>query len=55
LSCLLKEPGDLLTANAGKVVQKLVEAIAAFEIIDQRLDRHPGAYEDWGSAQDLGV
>jgi hypothetical protein len=55
LGRLMKERVDLLTAYAGKVVQKFVDAIAAFEIVDECLYRHSGADEHRCSTQDLGV
>jgi hypothetical protein len=54
-SRLIEKRVDLLAPYSGEFVQKLVDAVTAFEIVDQRLHRHPGAYEDGGTTQDLGV
>src|SRR2546430_3128953 len=45
----------LVASDTGEVVQKLVQGIACFEIVVERLDRHPSAHEDWSSAEDVGV
>ena len=40
---------DLLAAHTGEVVQELIQCVAGFEIIQQSLDRYPGADEHRGS------
>src|SRR3954466_12499474 len=45
----------LIPAHAGIVVEKLLDRIAAFEEIEQRLYRNARADKDGGSAQNLGV
>jgi hypothetical protein len=46
---------DLVAPNAGKILQKLVNRIAAFEVIDQVLDRHAGAGKARRAAHDFGI
>jgi len=53
--CFLKKGDDLVAPNAGKIFQKLVNRIAAFEVIDQVLDRHAGARKARRSAHDFGI
>src|SRR5712664_1004117 len=38
-----------------KLFQKLDERVSAFQIIEQILERHPGAAEDRGSAEDIRI
>ena len=45
----------LCALHTGKVDQELIERIASFEILQERLDRHPGPDEHEGPAHDLGV
>src|SRR3972149_8302383 len=50
------ESGDRLVAPHGwELTQELVERIAAFEIVEQRLHRHARADEDGRAAKNLGV
>ena len=45
----------LLTSNRRKVIEKLVQRVPAFEVIDQCLRRHTRADEHWGAAENLRV
>src|SRR3989442_7850572 len=45
----------LVASDTGVVVQELVQRIACFEIVVERLDGHPSAHEDGSSAEDVGV
>jgi len=41
-----KRGHNLLTRHAWKLVEKLVEGVSFFDVIDQVAQRHPGSYED---------
>ena len=45
----------LLTGYAGKIVEELVQAVVAFEVVDQVAQRDAGSDEDRCPAQDLRV
>lgn len=41
LPCQLERSQGLLAAHRWKIVEKVVESVAGFEVVDQGLDRHP--------------
>jgi hypothetical protein len=43
----------MLSANGGKVVEKLIETVTFFELIEQRLHRHACARENRRAAEDV--
>jgi hypothetical protein len=45
----------LLAADAGKIVEEIIERIAPLEILEEGPHRHPRVHEYRGTAQDLGV
>jgi len=49
-SCDRLFPGD-----RGKALEKLVEGVAGFEVIEQRFDGNTRADENGRSAEDLGI
>lgn len=55
LGRLLQEADGLLALDAGKVLQKVVQRVAGFQVVEQRSHGHAGADEDRRTAEDLGV
>src|SRR5262245_43682109 len=51
----LESRNRLFTAHRRKALEKLIERIAGFEIVVQRLERHTGADEHGCSAKNLRV
>jgi len=45
----------LLSADSGKVFEEFVETLACFKVVDETLDRHPGAREHWSTTEDVRV
>ena len=45
----------LLARDGREVIQELVEAVAAFQIIDEIAQRYPRAYEDRSASEDFGI
>ena len=43
----------MLTAYGGKIIKKLVQGVAFFEIIEQSLDRHASARENGRAAKNV--
>lgn len=43
------------SSYCGKVVEKLVECIAAFDVVEQSLERHTSAPKDWRAAKHVGI
>ena len=52
---LLQRSDSQFPADAGEVDEELIERVAAFEIIEQRLERDAGSGEAGGAPHDLGV
>src|SRR5262245_19264473 len=52
---LLESRHGLLSGHTWEVVEKLVERIAGLEVVEQGLERHPGAHENGRATQDVGV
>src|SRR5262245_31480047 len=50
----LKDGNSVLPRDVGKVVQELVERVAAFDVVEQGLDRHARSREDRLPAEVLG-
>jgi len=46
---------DLLTRDAWETFEEILDRIAAFEVIDEVLDRHTGTGEAWRSAHDFRI
>lgn len=44
-----------LAADGGELLEKLVEGVAAFEIVDEVFERHARAPEAGRSAEDFGI
>src|SRR6267154_325537 len=55
LFSMLQSGDGCLARHRRKLFQKLDERVSAFQIIEQILERHPGAAEDRGSAKDVRV
>ena len=51
---MLQDGYELSTLDRRKVVQELFERASVLEVIDEGLQRHAGAHEDWLASQDLG-
>ena len=50
------ESGDGLLASDGRELpQEFMERVTSLEVVEQRLQWHSCANEDWRSAEDLGV
>ena len=45
----------LVASDTREIVQKLVQGVAAFQIVVKGLDRHPSADKDGSSTEDIGV
>jgi hypothetical protein len=48
---LVKERNHLLSRNGGEALEKIINRLPPFEIIDERLHRNPGPSEHWSSTQ----
>ena len=51
----LKKCNDLLARDARETFHEILDRIAAFEVIDKILDRHPGAGKARCAADDFGI
>ena len=51
----LKGCDGLFASNGRKLPEKLVQRVATLDVVEQRLDRDPGAHEHGRSAQNLRV
>src|SRR5436305_13251768 len=51
----LENSDGLLTAYRRKMIQEGIERLSALEVVEKRLHRHPGAYEDRSASEDLGI
>ena len=45
----------LLSADCGKIFEEFVETLAGFEVVDETLDRHPGACKHRSTTKDFGI
>src|SRR4051794_16057937 len=45
----------LLAADRRKMIQERIERLSALEVVEKRLHRHPGPYEDGSASEDLGI
>ena len=52
---LLKHSDRQLAVDGWKIVEKDVQRIAAFKVVEQGLDRYAGTSENRSSAMDLGI
>ena len=52
---LLESAHCLLAGHGGKICQELVEGVATFKIVEQRLERNSRSHEHGGTAQDFWV
>lgn len=52
---LFERANSKLTAHCRKVVAKRIERLAAFAVVEQRLERHASSREHGRAAHDLGV
>ncbi len=52
---LLQEGNDLLALDQRKADEKFIDRVAGFQVVEQRLHRHPRAGEHRGSAHDAWV
>lgn len=52
---MLKRADRLIPRDGGEVGQELVERVATLQVVHERLQGNPGAYEDRLAPQDLGV
>ncbi len=50
LSCVFQDGLNLLALQAGKPLEKVVDARPGFEILEERPDRYPRAAKDPGAA-----
>jgi hypothetical protein len=55
IPCLLKRCDGKFTCNAGEILQKFIERIAALEIVQQRLKRHASSGKAWGASHNLRI
>ena len=51
----LKHLHGHVAGNGGEAVEEFFEAVIVFEIIKERLDRHPCSGEDGGTAENIWV
>jgi hypothetical protein len=51
----LKHLHGHVAGNGGEAVEEFFEAVIVFEIIEERLDRHPCSGEDGGAAENIWV
>ena len=52
---LLKRRNNDIPGDGGEVVKKLLQRMAAFDVIDERLHGHACADKHRGSAQNVGI
>jgi hypothetical protein len=52
---LLESLYCLLTADRGKILEKLGKGISGFEVVEESLERHAFAHEHRGAAHNLGI
>ena len=45
----------LRSRYAGEVLEELIEGFTAFYVVEERLDRHSGAYVTLHAAEEVGV
>jgi hypothetical protein len=55
LARLLKNRNGDFPFHAGEVLEKLIEGVTAFEVVEQTLDRYPRASENRHTALNLGI
>src|SRR5258708_18678447 len=53
--CLLEELDDLIPIDGRKSGQKVVDRLSGLQVVEERLDRHPGAGKDRGAPHHFGV
>ena len=51
----LQHGDGLIAAHRREILEKFIEGITGFEIIEQRLHRHTSADEDGRAAENLGI
>src|SRR5438132_784856 len=44
-----------LAADSREIAQELLQRMAAFQVIDKRLNGDPGSYEHWSTSQNVRV
>src|SRR5207247_10006778 len=53
--CLLEKLDDLLSIDGWESGQKVVDRLSGFQVVEERLDRHPSAGKDRGAPHRFGA
>jgi len=55
VACEVERGDGLVSPHGRELPEELVERVAALKVVEEGLDRHPGADEDRSATQDVGV